>query len=370
VAVARVPGEENDAVVHVVQLREGLVFGRFSYTCQLPNTGAGSDSTEEEEEDFFSIAVQSVLERQHYPSGEESRNGRFSFFPNEILCQYLPDDTTDLLRSIQKSRKQIEPDRTNMVRLRTVKAGVSSTQKEAEDTKALDFAISNAEQAALEKSMTTNKRATKTSLDGTAVNELVDLLNLDKDPVRIECYDISHTQGQYPVGSRVVFLKGNPAPHLYRKFNIRSPIGNDDYASLEEVFERRFHRAWVNGEGGPVNESDPWSLPDLILIDGGPGQLKAATKGMAKAGIFPRTKKHDGTVITSVPKLSGPGRRALVNVCALAKNQEELFVHGTNEPINDASDSPALLLLRSLRDESHRFALQAHRKRRSIRNST
>jgi excinuclease ABC subunit C len=246
----------------------------------------------------------------------------------------------------------------------------------------MEFAVENAQQAALERQQRDTKGSTLTSVDGTAGKELASLLALDGAPQRIECYDISHTQGNVAVGSRVVFIDGKPAKHLYRKFNIRTVDGVNDYASLEEVLWRRFCRVWVNGVGGTVDKDDPWSLPDLIVIDGGPGQLGAAIKGMAKAGIFPRHKgtsldlqniESNDAIIEEVAFEDGTlrdsqGRRTFVHICALAKNQEKVFVHGSNKPISESPDSPALLLLRSLRDESHKFALNAHRKRRSSTN--
>ena len=232
------------------------------------------------------------------------------------------------------------------------------------DQRALALAIENAKQAAFERSLDSVRSAAKTSMDGTALKELAEYLGLEEVPTRIECYDVSHTQGDYPVASRVVFVEGKPVPQLYRRFNIRSVDGPDDYASLQETLSRRFRRAWVNGEGGPVGKDDPWTLPDVVLIDGGVGQLNAAAKGMAQARVFP----VDGNGMVS-PK-DGEHRAATVAICSLAKNHEELFVYGAKGPVNEAPDTPALLLLRALRDESHRFALKSHRSRRSIRKQT
>jgi excinuclease ABC subunit C len=228
----------------------------------------------------------------------------------------------------------------------------------------MQFTLLNAKQIAYERSLQSVAKVTKSSVDGTASNELASLLNLDRAPIRIECYDVSHNQGEFPVASRVVFIAGKPVPSLYRKFNIQSVDGPDDYASLEEALARRFKRAWMNGEqSDPVGEEDPWALPDVVLIDGGPGQLSAAAKGMAQARVFPVDEKQQ----QSPP--AGEEKRLTVAVCSLAKNQEELFVYGKKKPVNDVPDSPALLLLRALRDESHRFALTAHRSRRSVRKA-
>ena len=375
VAIGRSGEVDNMVTVHVLQLREGMLAARFSYDCEVP---AGLESDED-----LSLVIQTVLDRQHYPSGEASP-GRFSFFPNEILSQYPLPDATELKRTIRCARKQIEPTRIDKISVRTP---VSRGPRKETDARAMKFAVENAEHVALDRQLGRVNGATKTSVDGTAEEELAKLLSLDERPLRrIECYDISHTQGDVAVGSRIVFINGKPAKHLYRRFNIKTVEGIDDYASLQEVLERRFRHAWVNGEGGLVDEEDPWSMPDLVVIDGGPGQLGAAMKGMAKVGVFPHRSidslkqetngEQDGNseiiqedvMDECLSDLKASYRSTSVALCALAKNQEEVFVHGSNEPVNDSPDSPALLLLRSLRDESHRFALNAHRKRRSVGN--
>lgn len=351
VALAPVPGSasETSALVHVVQFRDGLIAGQFSYQVELPS---GMDSEEDRAE-----AIAHVLERRHYPSGEESVDSAFSFFPDEVVVQHLPEDTKELKQAIRSSRRKVESDADGKIAVRNA---AKRGKKKDTDRRSLELAIDNAQQVALERSMENVGQAVKTSLDGTALRELADLLNLEEIPNRIECYDISNTQGEHSVASRVVFEGGKPVRELYRKFNIRSVDGPDDYASLEETLSRRFKRAWVNGEGGPVAESDPWSLPDVVLIDGGKGQLNAAAKGMAKSRVFPSEGKG------SPPPVAGDKRSATVPLCSLAKNHEELFVYGSKDAVNEVPDSPALLLLRALRDESHRFALNAHRSRRSL----
>lgn len=358
VAIAKIPGVEGDrgAVVHLVQFRDGLVTNRFSYDVEL---NSGNEMWDDDED--CAAAIQQVLERRHYPSCEESPGKSFSYFPEETLLQFLPDDTKELKHTIRSSRKKVEPLRTGKTVLkRPAKRG----GKKDSDKRAMDFAMENAKQVAYERSLERVNGSIKSSVDGTALSELATLLNLDKAPIRIECYDVSHNQGDFPVASRVVFVGGRPVKSLYRKFNIKTVDGPDDYASLEETLSRRFKRAWLNGEGGPVADDDAWSLPDLVLIDGGPGQLNAAAKGMAKARIFPADGK------SSTNSASGNKWSATVAVCSLAKNQEELFMYGQNKAVNEAPDTPALLLLRALRDESHRFALNAHRSRRSLTKST
>jgi excinuclease UvrABC nuclease subunit len=354
VTAQRVSDSRTEAVVSIVQLREGLVAGKFTYNCEVPSGLVGDLD--------FSSTIHTVLTDRHYPSGEESRNGAFSWFPDEILVSHPPQDIKSLRGAIRQARSKVEPSRKGTV---SVTMPANRGPRMPVDARAIEFATKNAEQEALSRSFKTSSASLPgSSRNGSiaAASELAELLELDGPPSRIECYDISHTQGEYSVGSRVVFVDGQPAPHLYRKFNIKSVDGVDDYASLEEVLERRFHRAWINGKGGPVDPTDPWAIPDLVVIDGGRGQLSAAIKGMSKARIVP------SSITESAQKINdGSKRKASVAVCALAKDQEQLFVHDRKDPVNDHPDSPALLLLRALRDESHRFALNSHRERRSVR---
>ena len=340
-------GERGQAaLVHVVQLRQGLVAGQFSYECNVPS---GLENDED-----CSAAIQTVLERKHYPSGRESSSDGFSWFPDSILLSHALDMNTSQLRAaVRQACKQVEPKRRPKIVIGTP---VTRGPNREADKRALEFCQSNAMQAAIQKSRENERGSAVSSLDGRAAKELASLLSLDDPVKRIECYDISHTQGESAVGSRVVFIDGKPAPHLYRKFNIQTVDGVDDYASIQEVLERRFHRSWVNGSGGQVESQDPWSIPDLVVIDGGQGQLNAAIQGMSKAMIYPSITES----IATAP------RSAVVPICSLAKNKEEVFVPGNSSPVNESPDTPALLLLRSLRDESHRFALKAHRGRRSL----
>jgi excinuclease ABC subunit C len=238
----------------------------------------------------------------------------------------------------------------------------------------LDFALQNAEQVARERELAAIDYTLPTSVDGTAAVELASLLSLEKAPEKIECFDISHLQGEAAVGSRVVFVNGRPQSHLYRRFNVKTVEDTrDDYANLEEVLSRRFRRA--RSSSGLVEKDDPWSVPDIVVIDGGKGQLTAALKGMAKAHFFP-SNVH--SIVSGSDKfifeqeVSPCGVRTtpspvFVPVIALAKREEEIFQPGSKHSLNEKTDSPALLLLRALRDESHRFAISSHKKRRSKR---
>ncbi|MBN2385451.1 MAG: excinuclease ABC subunit UvrC [Anaerolineales bacterium] len=179
-----------------------------------------------------------------------------------------------------------------------------------------------------------------------ALAELQESLGLAGPPNRIECYDISNTQGTASVGSMVVFSQGVPDKKLYRRFNIESVRGPDDFASMEEVLTRRFKR-WQAGQqaaaqpGSRIDESFA-QLPDLLIVDGGKGQLGRAVAVLERAG------------------LSGK-----VPVIGLAKQEEEIFFPGRSHPLRLVRHSQGLYLVQRVRDEAHRFAITAHRTRRS-----
>jgi excinuclease ABC subunit C len=175
-----------------------------------------------------------------------------------------------------------------------------------------------------------------------ALEELREALNLESLPLRIECYDISNIQGEAVVGSMVVFQDAMPKKAHYRKFGVRTLGGQDDYAALEEVVSRRFARLEVGAAAEDYDESFAAS-PNLVVIDGGKGQLASALQAM-QAYDLPR-----------------------VAVIALAKREEEVFVPGQPDPIVLDRDSPGLHLLQRIRDEAHRFALGFHRQRRDAK---
>jgi excinuclease ABC subunit C len=184
----------------------------------------------------------------------------------------------------------------------------------------------------------TFRQATETMVaervkDSRGVQELMQGLGLPRPPQRIECVDISHIQGVEKVASMVSFAGGRPDKSNYRKFIIRTVEGIDDFESMAEVVGRRYRR--LKNDGKP--------FPDLVLIDGGKGQLSFAMKAINALqiqGLF---------------------------VAALAKQEEEIFLPGRSESIRLPMDSPALLLLRYVRDEAHRFAITFHRLRRGKR---
>ena len=179
-----------------------------------------------------------------------------------------------------------------------------------------------------------------------ALAELQEALALVEPPNRIECYDISNTQGTAAVGSMVVFEQGVPRKQHYRRFNIRSVIGPDDFASMEEVLTRRFNR-WlasqqVSDTPGKKPDAAFALLPDLLLVDGGKGQLSRAVAVLDRFGL-----------VGKIP------------VAGLAKQNEELFLPQRASPILLSRHSQGLYLIQRVRDEAHRFAITSHRKLRT-----
>jgi len=172
-----------------------------------------------------------------------------------------------------------------------------------------------------------------------ALEELSEALALPVMPIRIECYDISNFQGAQSVGSMVVFEEGRPRTGEYRRFRIKEVQGPNDFASHQEVLRRRFMRARTGEEGS--EEELRWQLPDLVVIDGGKGQLSAAKEVLDELGY------HDLAVV------------------GLAKEREEIFLPERDEPVLLPVTSPALYLMQRLRDEAHRFAITYHRSMRA-----
>mgnify|MGYP000894263774 FL=1 len=182
-----------------------------------------------------------------------------------------------------------------------------------------------------------------------AISELQEHLSLPNPPSRMECYDISHIQGTNVVGSMVVFQDGKPKTSHYRRFKIKTVDGVDDYASMQEMLRRRFKRlSDIRSQNGGQTDnngnsiSDGWSIvPELVIIDGGKGHLSAALEVLLELGL------------DDIP------------LAALAKENEEIFVPYTSEPIILPRNSQSLYLVQRLRDEAHRFAITYHRNLRS-----
>jgi excinuclease ABC subunit C len=200
------------------------------------------------------------------------------------------------------------------------------------------------------------KWAADSDLMGEAMQELQEELSLPRPPVRMECYDISHIQGTGAVASMAVFENGKPMTSHYRRFKIKNVDGNDDFASMREVLTRRFKRlnkARETLEPAPDNEPGAEAsngnrdvqsfgeVPDLVLIDGGKGQLGAALQVFLELGV------------KDVP------------LASLAKQQEEIYIPQSPDPLLLPRSSKALFLAQRIRDEAHRFAVTYHRNTRS-----
>lgn len=185
-----------------------------------------------------------------------------------------------------------------------------------------------------------------------ALEQLREELSLPNIPRRIECYDNSNIQGSSPVSSMVVFIDGKPAPNQYRRFRVKTVEGANDFATMQEILRRRFKRVKVEavapGANGAVEQEgdvrlaskgddDAWDMPDLVIIDGGKGQLNAAVQVMRELGVY------------QIPTVG------------LAKRFEEIYVPGEEEPIVLPRGSEGLYLVQRIRDEAHRFAITFHR---------
>ena len=178
-----------------------------------------------------------------------------------------------------------------------------------------------------------------------ALQDLANVLDLPELPKRIEGYDISHVQGSNAVASQVVFVDGIPAKQHYRHYKIKNPnvrIGHsDDFASMAEVLGRRFRKYTQSDSQSLSSEAKGNNFPDVVMIDGGKGQLSAVVKVL-----------QDLNLLESV------------RVVSLAKKREEIFLPGESKPLDTDSEQPGVQLLRRVRDESHRFAVSFHRQQR------
>ncbi len=316
--VLAISSDQNVASVQLFQMRSGKLVGRIGYT---------SDSKGIE----TNIVLQKLLE-EHYSQVDPIE------IPSEILVQHsLPNQAVIVDWISEVAGKKVH--------IMNPKRGSKAELVE------LVYRNANLELSRIIK----GHQKVEIALD-----DLATLLQLDIIPRRIEGYDISHIQGSDAVASQVVFIDGIPAKQHYRKYKIKSSevtLGHsDDYMSLAEVLGRRL-RKWsrFKSQGGDIksqrfSKPNPLELgelndwPDLIMIDGGKGQLSSVMNVVSRLGL-----EDD------------------LHVCSLAKQNEDVFLPGLSIPLESESNQPALILLRQLRDEAHRFALSFHRKRRAQR---
>lgn len=174
------------------------------------------------------------------------------------------------------------------------------------------------------------------------LQELQHKLGLPSLPRRIECYDISNLQGRHAVGSGVAFLDGLPDKDRYRRYRIREVVGQDDFAMLQEVFSRRFSPQRI----------EAWGLPDLVVVDGGIGQLNSTLAVVEQLGLRDRLQ----VVSLAKSRVRGDGKDATVE-----RSEERVFLPGRRNPVRLRQDSAAIRLLAAIRDEAHRFAIEYHR---------
>jgi excinuclease ABC subunit C len=309
--------DDHHACIQLFQIRAGRLVGRLGFMADAESGTPGA-------------ILQRVLE-EHYQNVDPVE------IPTEILVQHeLPE--TEMLAEFLSERKgrkitivnpqrQTKADLIDMVE-RNAGYELARTQR---------FADRNAQ----------------------SLQDLAELLDLPDIPRRIEGYDISHIQGSDAVASQVVFMDGMPAKQHYRHYKIKNPTvtsgHSDDFASMAEVITRRFRKyamAKANGKDIENGESSVLSrhvsansdFPDLVMIDGGKGQLSAVVNALREMNLLEDVK-----------------------VVSLAKQREEIFLPGESLPLPTDAEQPGVQLLRRLRDEAHRFAVSFHRQQRSDR---
>src|SRR3954452_10095532 len=294
----------NGAAVQLFAIREGTTIARD--VLLLENVGNSSD------EEALSAFI-----KQYYSAA--------SSVPPRVLVPFVPPDGDELVAFLEARRGH--------------RADLAVPQR-GERRELMDLAARNAADTLGREQARWLADEGKTLA---ALEELAGALGLPAPPLRIECYDISTIQGTNTVGSMVVFEEGRPRSGEYRRFRVKTtavaPGNPDDFASHREVLRRRFFRALEAEEG--VAEELRWRLPDLVVIDGGLGQVNVAREVLDSLGL------------TDMPAIG------------LAKEREEIFLPGLNQPLVLPANSQALYMLQRLRDEAHRFAITYHRKLRA-----
>ena len=302
-----------DAMVHLFYVRGGRMIGGDHIA--LPREGS---------EDPGEVLAGFLT--QYYEDG--------NLIPRNVLVQALPDG----------SREQLE----QWLRQQKGAAVTLLTPKRGEKHDLVLLAAKNAADALQKRNAKASIREERTTGAAAALGRA---LGLPHPPRRIEGYDISNTQGVLSVASMVVFIDGEPAKKEYRHFRIKTVEGANDFASLNEVLGRRFEhglkeRAEREAAGLPAKGGKFSDLPDLVLIDGGPQQLRFARQALLDMGV--RVGPW-------------PGEQAEVYMFGLAKKQEEIFLPDREEPICLDHHTPELHLIQRVRDEAHRFCITHHR---------
>ena len=300
--------DDLEASVQVFYVRHGRVVGRRGFMV---------DKVEDLQPGQF---LNRILENLY---GDEPAMG----YPKSVLVPYLPDDMDTYTEWLCGMRG-------NAVDIRIPQRG---------DKRSLHETVTmNAREEFTRQRM---KRASDHNARSKALSEIQDLLRLPEAPLRIECYDMAHLHGTDYVGSMVVLEDGLPAKREYRRFKIKTVEGNDDYAAMKEVLTRRLS-AYIEERDEPTGDKPGRFAypPQLLLVDGGKGQLSVAIEVVKELGLEDE-----------------------IPVASLAKKFEEVFIPGQSHPVNVPRGSEALYMLQRIRDEAHRFANSFHRELRDKR---
>jgi excinuclease ABC subunit C len=328
--VIALASSEDETCALVFFFRSGKLVGREYFILQGTRESSASE-------------VMTTFMMQFYDSSPH--------IPAEVIAEAEPDDREALHTWLKERRKG---------------AVTITVPRRGDKLRLIELVKQNAQEVLEQQRIKWLNDSQKTQL---ALEEIQEALNLAAPPFRIECYDISNTQGTNSVGAMVVFEAGRPKPGEYRRFKIKTVVGPDDFASHQEVLRRRFRRQVAGatsaaaetglpgGHQSVVEEPEDgaeqtieqssslqhdWPMPDLIIIDGGKGQLSAAMEVLQELHI-------------DVPTV------------ALAKENEEIFIPGSPDPIILPRSSQGLYLVQRIRDEAHRFGITYHRKLRSDR---
>ena len=292
--VFAVAKDEMNTVVYAMMMREGKVVVTDSYFV----TASGEDDSE----------IMASFLMQFYMEG--------GYIPSEIVCRELPTDAESIAVCLRgecgHAVKLIKPQR-------------------GEKKQLAELAYMNGVES-LKRKMELTVREWERG-EG-ALTELSQIVGMDELPHRMECFDNSHFQGRDTVGSMVVFIDGKPEKSLYRRFKTRTPVEGDDYEAMREHLTRRFQRALDGDEKFA-------ELPDLLILDGGRGQLNVALGVLESFGL------------------------SYISAIGLAEQNEDIILPDQSEPVSLPKSSPTLHLLQRIRDEAHRFAITYHRSMRS-----
>ena len=302
--------DDKHSCIQLFQIRAGKLVGRLGFFADAASGTPGA-------------ILQRVLE-EHYTTVEAVE------IPTEILVQHELPEAEMLVQWLSDNKGR--------------KVSIINPQRQLK-AETIDMVERNANYE-LERTQKASARNTR------ALQDLATILDLAELPKRIEGYDISHIQGSNAVASQVVFIDGIPAKQHYRHYKIKNPevkIGrSDDFASMAEVIGRRFGKyqkmaeerglTWDEFKDRVAAEPD---FPDLLMIDGGKGQLSSVVKILQNLDLLD-----------------------IVKVVSLAKKREEIFLPGESNPLATDAEQPGVQLLRRVRDESHRFAVSFHRQQR------